>query len=185
MQALPECTRDQWQEARPDLDTSSMDILGPLKRVQGVLGLALEPVFDGAEVTSAELDVMLNLRYVEQPVIARQLARQTHRSRAATSKILAKLERRELLTRELSPSDRRAALVRLTEKGKQVVDTLFPRQLEVEARLLGGIDPARRAKIIEGLNMLAEELESSNVDRWRASPAAADPQEQSVAAAET
>ncbi|MFI5783672.1 MarR family winged helix-turn-helix transcriptional regulator [Nocardia sp. NPDC051570] len=132
-------------------------------------------MFDGAEITSPELDVMLILRYADRPVIARQLAEQTHRSRAATSKILAKLERRALLSRRPSTSDRRASLVQLTDQGRQVVDELFPRQLAVEARLLGGLDAERRAKIVEGLMELVAELERMSADRWSftAAPVAA------------
>ncbi len=160
MQAPSHPVHERWRRAHPGLDTSPMEVVGPLKRAHALLNLAMEPLYDGAPVTSPELDVMLKLRHAEQPTIARQLARQTSRSPAALSKTLAKLERRGYITRQANPADRRAALVRLTDEGERVVDTLFPQQLAIEARLLGDMTPERRAQIIEGLTQLVEVLEA-------------------------
>lgn len=155
---VQECSRDRWQQAHPGLDTSSMDVLAPLKQVQALIERALEPLFEGAPVTQTELDVLLGLRHADEPVIARALARQMGCSRAAVSKVLAKLEQRGLLTRETNPSDRRAALLRLTGEGERVVDTMFPRQLVREAELLDGLGADERARIIDGLGALAATL---------------------------
>ncbi|GAA3115930.1 MarR family winged helix-turn-helix transcriptional regulator [Streptosporangium carneum] len=160
MQVPSEAVRERWQRENPGLDVSSMEVIGPLKRAQVLLSLAVEPLYDGAPVTSAEFDVMLHLRHTDQPTIARQLARKTGRSPAALSKTLAKLEQRGHITRQANPADRRAALVRLTDRGKEVVDTLFPQQLAIEVRLLDGMTPERRAQIIEGLTQLVEVLEA-------------------------
>ncbi|WP_220449802.1 MarR family winged helix-turn-helix transcriptional regulator [Nonomuraea longispora] len=143
----------------PELDTSSMQVVGPLKRAQALLNLAIEPLFDGAQVTSPELDVMLKLRTTGQSTIARQLAKQLGRSPAALSKTLAKLERRGYIVRQANPADRRAALVRLTKEGEKVVDTLFPEQLAIEARLLRGMSEEQRSQIVGALNRLVSLLE--------------------------
>ncbi len=104
--------------------------------------------------------MMMLIRHAKRPVIARRLA--NGRSRAAVSKTLARLEQRGLLTRSASPTDRRAALVQLTAEGERVADTVFPQQLAVEAELLAGIDPQRRAQIIDGLNALVSTLEEQH-----------------------
>ena len=165
MQAGIQRFREKWEKRHPGLDTSSMDIVGPLKRANALLELALEPLFDGAPVTPSELDTMLKLRHVEQPMISRQLATTIGRSGAAVSKTLAKLERRGLIARTPNPADRRAAFVELTEDGIAVVDAMFPRQLGVEAKLVR-VDAERRARIIDGLAALVETLE----DVHRAAP---------------
>ncbi|HKT01448.1 MAG TPA: winged helix DNA-binding protein [Rugosimonospora sp.] len=149
-------TRERWQRARPDLDTSPMEIIGPLKRLQGLLDLAMEPLYDGAAVTPAELDVLIHLRHADEPVIARQLSRSLNCSRAAISKTLARLELRGYLVREANPSDRRAALVRLTDPGAEVVDAMFPRQLAAEAALLAGLTPAGRRTVADALGLLLD-----------------------------
>lgn len=147
-----------WAAARPDLDTSPMAVVGPLKRVQALLAAALEPVYADAPVTAPELDVLIKLRHVEGPVIARRLAESMHCSAAAISKTLAKLERRGYVERRPSPADRRAALVTVTETGRAVVDSLFPRQLAVEAEVLGGLGDDRE-RVVEALRLLVRALE--------------------------
>ena len=149
--------RDLWAAARPDLDTSPMEVIGPLKRVIALLGEALDPLYVDAALTGAELDVCLRLRHDPNPTIARHLADQMRHSRAAISKTLVRLENRGLITREPSLADRRIALVRLTPAGEAAVDALFPRQLAREAELLEGLG-ADRERVIETLNLLADVL---------------------------
>ncbi|WP_379524217.1 MarR family winged helix-turn-helix transcriptional regulator [Nonomuraea insulae] len=149
--------RGLWAAARPDLDTSPMEVIGPLKRVVTLLGEALDPLYADAALTGAELDVCLRLRHDPNPTIARHLADQMRHSRAAISKTLIRLESRGLITREPSPSNRRAALVRLTPEGEAAVDAIFPRQLAREAELLKGLG-ADRERVIEALNLLADVL---------------------------
>jgi DNA-binding MarR family transcriptional regulator len=115
-------------------------------------------------VSASEPDVLLKLRHVETPMISRQPATNLGHSGVAVSTSLAMLERRGLVTREPNPTDRRAAFVRLTDEGTRIVDTLFPRQLGVEAALVR-TDPERRAKIVEGLALLLETLEKSEAER--------------------
>jgi DNA-binding MarR family transcriptional regulator len=151
---MPERAAVPWEEAHPDLDTSSMEIVGPLKAAAAALDLVLEPLFESAPVTPPELDVLLKLRITPQPVIAVVLARWLGRSGAAISKTLAKLERRGLVAREPNPADRRAALVRITGTGVEVVDDLIPRQLALEARALAALTPGQRDEIANALATL-------------------------------
>ncbi|MBT2225820.1 MarR family winged helix-turn-helix transcriptional regulator [Nonomuraea sp. NEAU-A123] len=149
--------RELWAAARPDLDTSPMEVIGPLKRVIALLGEALDPLYVDAALTGTELDVCLRLRHDPSPTIARRLADQMRHSRAAISKTLTRLESRGLVVREPSPADRRASLVRLTPAGEAAVDAIFPRQLAREAELLEGLG-ADRERVIEALNLLADVL---------------------------
>ncbi|WP_405058511.1 MarR family transcriptional regulator [Kribbella sp. NBC_01505] len=146
-----------WADARPDLDTSAMEVIGPLKRIQRLLEEAMEPLYVDAPLTSAELDICIRLRHDTNPMIARQLADQMRHSRAAISKTLNRLEARGFIRREPSPNDKRAALIRLTAEGEAVTDRLFPRQLALEVELLEGLG-ADRERVVEALNLVAELL---------------------------
>lgn len=149
--------RELWATARPDLDTSPMEVIGPIKRVVALLGEALDPLYADAPLTGAELDVCVRLRHDPSPTIARRLADRMRQSRAAISKTLTRLESRGLITREPSPADRRAALVRLTPEGAAAVDAIFPRQLAREAELLEALGEDRE-RVIEALTLLADVL---------------------------
>lgn len=149
--------RNLWQAARPDLDTAPMEVIGPLKQIAALLDEALEPLYADAPLNAAELDICIRLRHDSNPTIARHLAGQMRHSRAAISKNLNRLETRGLVRREPSPTDRRAALVRLTPDGEAVVDKLFPRQLAREAELLEDLGDDRH-RVIDALNLLADTL---------------------------
>ncbi|TDD62912.1 MarR family transcriptional regulator [Kribbella antibiotica] len=146
-----------WATARPDLDTSAMEVIGPLKRIQRLLDEAMEPIYVDAPLTSAELDICIRLRHDTNPTIARQLADQMRHSRAAVSKTLNRLEARGFVKREPSPNDKRAALIRLTPEGEAVTDRLFPRQLAQEVDLLEGLGDDR-ARVIDALELLLDVL---------------------------
>ncbi len=151
--------RERWQRARPELDTSPMEIVGPLKRLQALLDLAKEPLYAGAPVTPAELDVLVRIRHGDEPVIARQLARDMNYSRAAISKTLARLEQRGYVTRHASPADRRCALVTITTAGAEVVDRMFPEQLAIEAAALASLSPAARRTVTDALALLIDAMQ--------------------------
>ncbi|MCW8379739.1 MarR family winged helix-turn-helix transcriptional regulator [Streptomyces justiciae] len=147
-----------WQQARPELDTSVMEIFGRLKHAHALHDLAMERVYEGAPLSPAESDVLVLLRHAGQPRVAGQLARQRGCSRAAISRIIIKLDQRGLITREPNPADRRAALIRITAEGSRLVDTLFPEQLALEAGLLARLDTRERQAVVNALNLLIDTL---------------------------
>ncbi|WP_241518832.1 MarR family transcriptional regulator [Streptomyces sp. CB03238] len=159
---------EQWAARHPGLDTSPMEIVALLKRVMALRDRAVEPLYEGAPLTLPEVDLLVPLRHLDQPVTASRIADLRKLSRAAISKALTKLEKRGLIARTANPADRRASLVALTEEGKAAVDALFPHQLAIEARLLAGLGEGR-GQVLDALNLLADTME-----RGLAGPASAD-----------
>jgi len=151
--------RERWSAHNPGLDTSPMEVVAKVKRVTALLGQAIEPLYEGAPLTAPEVDLLIPLRHATEPVIARRLADDLGLSRAGISKALAKLENRGFIGRSPSPADRRAALVTITEAGKEAVDALFPRQLAAEAELLDGLGEDRQ-RVLDALSRLVEVMES-------------------------
>nr|WP_239062152.1 MarR family transcriptional regulator [Streptomyces sp. SID13031] len=125
-----------------------------------MLDLLLEPVFEAASLSSAEFDVLFQLRHAGEPTIARRLALSMGRSPAALSKSLAKLEQRGMVRREANPSDRRAALVAITEAGEAAVDEIFPRRLTLEGEAVASLTPGERADVAAALQLLSQAVES-------------------------
>ncbi|WP_051871288.1 MarR family winged helix-turn-helix transcriptional regulator [Streptomyces sclerotialus] len=154
----PSVIREQWAAHNPGLDTSPMEVVALAKRIIALFDQAVEPLYDGAPLTAPELDVLVPLRYADEPAIARRLAENMGVSRAGMSKALAKLEKRGFIERAPNPADRRAALVTVTPAGKEAIDALFPRQLAVEAELLAELGDDR-ARIVDALARLAEVME--------------------------
>jgi DNA-binding MarR family transcriptional regulator len=151
--------RERWMRARPELDLAPAELFGLVKHTQAMLDLLLEPVFEAASLSSAEFDVLFQLRHATEPTIARRLAMSMGRSPAALSKSLAKLEQRGMVRREANPSDRRAALVAITEEGEAAVDEIFPRRLTLEGEALATLTPAERAAASKALQLLSRAVE--------------------------
>lgn len=147
-----------WAAGSPGLDVRPIEVFGRLRRLQELHDQALEPLYDGAPLSQSEVGVLILLRHAQQPLIARQLARQRGCSRAAMGKLLAKIEKRGLVARHPNPADRRAALVEITEKGRELVDEIFPRQLELEARILESFDETWRENFIASLDELSRRI---------------------------
>ncbi|NMM92370.1 MarR family transcriptional regulator [Rhodococcus sp. SRB_17] len=157
--SLRERTCMLWDNFNPDLDTSAMEIVAQLKRITGLLELAVEPIYVDAELTTAEVELLVPLRYAEESVTAIRLAELLNMSRAGVSKALAKLEKRDLIARVQNPSDRRSAFILMTESGRAAIDQIFPRELDAHGRLFAGLGETR-ADILDALDRLAEVMES-------------------------
>lgn len=146
-----------WTENRPDVDTSPMAIVALLNAITAALDQAAEQVYEDSDVTPADMRLLVPLRYNPEPVTAARLAERLTMSRAGVSKTLTRLERRGIVERQPHPTDRRSALVRVTEHGAELIDRLFPRELQAHSELLSAIAP-HRGRVIESLTILAAAL---------------------------
>jgi DNA-binding MarR family transcriptional regulator len=157
--SLRSLTCKLWGEHNPALDTSPMEVVAQVKRISALLELSVEPIYNGAELTVTEAELLVPLRFADEAVTAIRLAELLGMSRAGVSKTLAKLERRGLISRAPNPTDRRSALINLTDTGIHAIDDVFPRELEAHAKLLAGLGPDRD-NVLAALNHLAETMES-------------------------
>jgi DNA-binding MarR family transcriptional regulator len=148
-------TVKSWQEHRPDLDTSPMEIVALINAITAGLDRAVEQAYVGSGVTSADMGLLVPLRYSTDSVTAARLAERLNMSRAGVSKTLTRLERRGILERRPHPTDRRSAAVQLTKHGINLVDQLFPRELHAHRQLLSMLEPDRD-RIVESLTALAK-----------------------------
>ncbi|NIL84927.1 hypothetical protein RhoFasGS6_02304 [Rhodococcus fascians] len=157
--SLRELTCARWAEFSPELDTSPMHVVAEIKRIVALLDVAVEPIYAAADVSVAEVELMVPLRYAIEPVTAARLSELLGMTRAGVSKTLGKLERRGFLQRVPSAEDRRSASITLTAQGRCIVDDVFPRELEAHGRLFDALG-ARRNRVLEALTTLAESMES-------------------------
>ncbi len=68
------------------------------------------------------------------------------------------LEREGLLERQPDPSDRRAKLIHLTEKGRAAVNRTAPIRHQIIAQTFGVLDERERAQMLEMLQKVAAQL---------------------------
>lgn len=68
--------------------------------------------------------------------------------RATIGTVLDRLETKGLVTRKVSPRDRRAREMHLTETGRDLYRTVTPLVQEIQTLITGGLAPAERAEFL-------------------------------------
>ena len=158
MSDLIDRIRRQWGQVRPELDTSGTAVIGRVVRLASLIRRDTDDLLARAELTRTEFDVLCAVRRngVLNPG---QLSREMLASGAAITKRLDRLSRLDLVSRSASARDRRVVLVRLTDKGRAVVDELLPSQLEAERAALANLSEADRARLASLLAAMLQTLE--------------------------
>lgn len=80
--------------------------------------------------------------------------------RTTMSGVLGRLEAKDLLRRELSPTDRRARVLRLTPEGATLARRAAVVVAQAQGSLFEGLDDARREQFLETLRLVVERGES-------------------------
>ncbi len=150
-----------WQQEYPDLDTRSMAPLIRLAR----LGILIErfqlDVLEPFELLPGDYSVLAALRRHGKPYSLNpsQLYTRLHRSSGGMTKILKRLEARDLVQRADNPEDRRGSLISLTPRGLRLQDRAFSAFLSASQDLLASLSDKERDAADESLRLLLEAFE--------------------------
>ncbi|MDP2772072.1 MAG: MarR family transcriptional regulator [Nocardioides sp.] len=144
----------QWAVERPDLDVSPQGIIGRLHRLAIQLDEELRPVFAAAGLSDGDFDVLAAIRRSGTPyeLSPGQISDSTMVTSGAVTKRLDRLEGAGLVQRRTSEDDARGRRVRLTERGRALVDETFEKHMANERRLvslLGEADRRELARLLE------------------------------------
>lgn len=152
----------QWKAERPDIDASPMHVIGRISRLAADLDPLLAPVFTSRGLGDGEFDVLATLRRSGEPfeLSPGDLGASMMVTSGAVTKRVDRLERSGLVTRRVSEVDARARLIRLTAKGRKIVDEAVVDHVANEERLLSGLTPAERETLAGLLRKLGESIEA-------------------------
>lgn len=149
----------QWGERYPSLDLSPIEVVGRVRRLSMLTAQLPERVLGGARLNRMEFEVLSALHRAGGEMRPSRLTRETLSSGAATTKRLAKLAEEGLITRSASGHDRREVDVHLTERGREIIERVFPAQVEWERELLGPLDQTEREQLAGLLAKVLEPLD--------------------------
>jgi DNA-binding MarR family transcriptional regulator len=151
----------QWRKERPDLDSAPMAVLGRLAEAALLVARdRLEPVFAGFGLQAGEFDVLATLRRSGAPyaLTPTALYEATMISSGGMTNRIDRLEKAGFVERRPHPSDRRGALVALTQKGGALIDKAVGAHVANERAILDHLTRAEQAaldrllaKLIAGL----------------------------------
>ena len=152
---------EQWRAARPDLDPSPIGVIGRISRLARELEARLEPVYREHGLEAGWHDVLATLRRSGPPFALRpsDLTGTLMLTSSGTTKRLDKLEEAGLIARGADPNDRRAILITLTAKGKDLIDGVTAAHLANEASLLEGLSDVEQRDLAALLRKLLSSLD--------------------------
>ncbi|MFJ9696196.1 MarR family winged helix-turn-helix transcriptional regulator [Kitasatospora sp. NPDC101183] len=140
---------EQWNRARPELDTDGIALIGRLRRLNVRVDNALRAYFTTRGLDSSEFDVLATLRRSGEPyeLNARALLKAAMVTSGAITNRVDRLSAKGLVERNPCPNDRRAVLVRLTPAGKELIDGAMQGHVENEERILSALDAEERVQL--------------------------------------
>jgi DNA-binding MarR family transcriptional regulator len=122
-------------------------------RMKDALGRELRP-YD----LTPEQWAVLNRLWEDDGLSQTELAERTYKDQPNTGRILAKLQRKELVLRRPDPADRRAVQVFLTDRGRALRPRLVPLGEGVNRRASQGLSDAEVATLAELLGRVHDNL---------------------------
>jgi DNA-binding MarR family transcriptional regulator len=146
----------QWKRERPDLDTRPMGVIGRIQRATAALRPLLDRTHDLSGLQGESFDVLASLRRAGAPfaLSPTRLYREMMLTSGAMTNRIDRLEEAGLVMRRPDPEDRRGTLVRLTTKGKSLIDAATTRHVANEERLLSALTPREQQQLSELLRKL-------------------------------
>ena len=153
----------QWKQELPELAAENMLLIGRLKRAAAVIARELEKVYGEYGLTEGSFDVLATLRRRGAPytLTPTELFSALMVTSGTMTTRLKNLENQGLIDRLPNPDDARSMLVRLTDKGKELIEqAVFP-HVENEKRLMEKLDLKTKTSLEHGLEKWLEVLEGS------------------------
>lgn len=155
---------EAWRRERPDVDVSPMAVFSRVGRLSWHLDRARRAAFSEHGIERWEFDVLAALRRAGPPyelTPGRLLAQTMVTSGTMTARV-DKLTARGLVERRPDEDDRRAVRVRLTDRGRRVVDGALDVLLAGERTLLAGLDENEQAALATLLRRLVLPLDDAS-----------------------
>jgi DNA-binding MarR family transcriptional regulator len=154
---------EAWRRERPDVDVTALGQLARLFRAAHLADAALAEPLARHLLQPGWFDLLAALRRAGSPyeLSPTQLMRSTMLSSGGMTKRLDRLVQARLVERRPNPGDRRGTLVRLTARGRRVIDAALTTHAANEERLLSALEPAEREALDGLLRKLLASLSSA------------------------
>ena len=152
---------EQWRRERPDVEVDALATVGRLLRLAHRLDDALAGGLAEYDLQPGWFDLLAALRRSGAPyeLSPTQLIEATLLSSSGMTKRIDRLEEGALVERRPDPHDRRGTLVRLTRKGRMLVDRALETHVQNEEALLAVLRQSERRQLDGLLRRLLEGLE--------------------------
>jgi len=153
----------QWRREMPGIALDGMQIVGRARRLTLRSRPAIEAVFARHGIDTGEFDVLATLRRAGRPFALRptELFQSLMISSGGLTDRLNRLEERGLVLREASPTDARSTLVKLSPKGRALIERAFVEDMTVENAMVDALTVAERRTLARLLAKLLVRVEDA------------------------
>ncbi|GAA3042857.1 MarR family transcriptional regulator [Streptosporangium longisporum] len=146
----------QWARERPELETGAMEVFGRINRLARIAGDLQEEVYARFGINRGEFDVLATLRRSGEPfqLSPKELSASLMLTSGGMTGRLDRLERAGLVTRSPDPDDRRALVITLTGRGREVADEAVVAGLAAQRELFDRLPVRSRERLADLLRDL-------------------------------
>jgi DNA-binding MarR family transcriptional regulator len=128
-----------WEGHYPELDLRPIDVIGRITRISSLALTHLDRELESSGISRIEFEVLSALARSAHPLRASEVTSVTGISGASTTKHTERLVKLGLVERRRLERDGRVVLLELTDAGRALVETEFPRRLAREQDMLDGL----------------------------------------------
>ena len=151
----------QWHRERPDLDVSPMGLIGRTTRLASHYRKAIGKVFSQYGLNPGEFDVLATIRRAGAPyqLSPTELFTSMMVSSGTMTNRIDRLEQAGLVERIPDERDRRGTLIKMTDKGFELIEAAVTAHVENEHRILSVLDKEEREDLSRLLRKLLRSIE--------------------------
>ena len=163
----------QWRAERPDLDATSMVVMGRLQEAALVIARdRLNPLFARYGMQPGEFDVLATLRRSGAPyaLTPTALYDALMMSSGGMTARIDRLQKAGWVERRPNPADGRGTLVALTNAGRALIDEAVVAHIENQRALLDALSAAEQVQLSELLGKLLTGLEGATPEGEAGTP---------------
>lgn len=148
--------KDDWKRQRPELNAEPMGIVLRIQSLAKLLGTQTSERLEDFNLQWWQYDVLSALRRQGRPYVlaASELAQEAMLTSGAMTNRIDRLEKAGLIQRLSDKSDGRKVLVRLTVRGKKLIDSATEARFEVANRAMRGLNLEQRQQLSDLLRDL-------------------------------
>lgn len=146
--------KQQWAKELPELDTSTMELVGRLQVINKHMTSAMSNAFRQFGLTDAGFDVLATLRRSGKPyrLTPNQLLEQMLVTSGSMTSRLTLLQKKGFVTREQDKNDGRVNWVKLTDKGLVLSNQVIHQHVQTQESLLSVLSESERLQLTEQLS---------------------------------
>ncbi len=152
-----------WQRERPDINIGGKGIVCRILRLYSIYYKTADRYLSRYKLQPNEFSVLVRLRRcgAEGEITQKELLSEVLITSGAMTNLMARLIKTGLIEKRQSENDKREVRVRLSEKGKKIIDEAMDVQAKVERDLIKDLTPKEKKELEHLLKRLLLSIDHS------------------------